>query len=38
MTAAFAADSASQAQARQQNQAWPYDSRDFVLQANNINS
>lgn len=37
MTAAFAAD-AVPAQQQQQNQASPYDSQDFVVQSNNINS
>lgn len=34
MTAAFAAPQQSQ----QQNQASPYDSQDFVIQSNNVNS
>lgn len=38
MTAAFAADSSAPQQQSQQNQASPYDSQDFVLQSNNINS
>lgn len=37
MTAAFAAD-ASTAQQQQQSQASPYDSQDFVISSNNINS
>lgn len=38
MTAAFAADAVPAQQQQQQNQASPYDSQDFVVQSNNINS
>jgi hypothetical protein len=35
MTAAFAADTST---AQQQTQNSPYDSQDFVIQSNNVNS
>jgi hypothetical protein len=38
MTAAFAADTHTAASQQQQTSNSPYDSQDFVLQANDINS